>query len=137
MSTEKTILVLLSRGIINNFGDPKYPTAQVQIWRRTKASLTSVPYVDFFYLQKMVWGFPLAHYFNFLFKYTQIAVWVLWFLKTSFSKYRVVLPLFLLQAKLSDSEMEHLIVVETSLSKGSILNMYDAPETKLLCCLWR
>ena len=74
-STEKTILVFLCWRIINNFCNCKYSAAQVQISRRPKAFLISFSQVDFFYLKKIVAGFSLAHYFNCLFKYTQIAVW--------------------------------------------------------------
>ena len=52
-STDKTILVLLYRRIINNFCNCKYPAAQVQIQQRTKARLTSVSHVDFFINRKL------------------------------------------------------------------------------------
>ena len=59
-------------------------------------------------------------------KYTQIAVWVPRFHTTSFnqvwSSYVIVPTSFLL----SDGDTEHLIVVETSFSKGAILDMQDA-----------
>ena len=84
----------------------------------------SVLQVDFFYSQKIVGSFPLAHYFSCLFKYTQIAVWVLWFLKTSlnqvWSDFSIVPTANLIV------DTEHLMAVETSLPKGAILDMQDA-----------
>ena len=59
-------------------------------------------------------------------KYTQIAVWVPRFHTTSFnqvwSSYVIVPTSFWL----SDGDTEHLIAVETSFSKGAILDMQDA-----------
>ena len=80
----------------------------------------------FFYLQKIVWNFLLAPYFKCLFKYSQIAVWVLWFLKMS------------LNQVWSDSAIvptANLIVWQwyrtfngsgTPLHKGAILDMQNA-----------
>ena len=40
------------------------PAPQVQILGRSKASSMSVPQIDFFYIQEIVRGFALSHYFN-------------------------------------------------------------------------
>ena len=74
--------------------DRKYPGAQVQILRRSKASLRSVSQVDFIDVHQIVWGFALAHYFNSLFKYTQTAD----FCRCLLIKYGVPPSLLLLQA---------------------------------------
>ena len=69
-------------------------------------------------------------------KYTQIAVWVPRFHTTSFnqvwSSYVIVPRSFLL----SDGDTEHLMVRETSFSKGAIIDMQMLLKVKMLFWYW-
>ena len=67
-------------------------------------------------------GFALAHYWNCLFKYTQIAD----FKRRLLIKCRVTLPLLKLQAKLSGGNTEHLMAMETYFLRSAILDTQDA-----------
>ena len=80
---------------------------------------------------KTVQNFPLILNINCLFKYTQIVVWALLFLKIFLIKYGVTLPLLLLQAELSGSDTEHLMAAEAILPKGAMLIIWNSAESKL------
>ena len=61
----------------------------------------------------------MAHYFNCLFKYTQIAVWLLRFLNASLIKDGAIAP----TASLSGDNTKHLMAMKTSFPKGDMLDI--------------